>query len=418
MEKLQPKLRFPEFEENWQSRKFSEFYSFKGTNSLSRENLNYELGSVKNIHYGDIHTKFNSQFDISKEKVPFVNPQIDLTKVSYDNYIKEGDLVIADASEDYDDIGKSIEIIRLNNEKVLAGLHTFLARKETTDIYTGFPTFLLKTRKVRLDIMKIAQGTKVLSLSSSRLGNIFLDLPSLPEQTKIASFLKTVDEKIYGLKKQLTLLERYKKGVMQKIFSQELRFKDENGNEFPDWEEKKLGELITQKNIRNKGNKDLNILSVSNSKGFILQKEQFEGHRVASVDTTNYKVVNKGDIAYNPSRINVGSIAILKNYNEGIVSPMYVVFTLNLQKLNPNFFDAIYSSHRFFQLVKSGCSGSVRDSLNFDDLALFNFFIPSLPEQQKIASFLSSIDEKIEKCQGQLKSMEKWKKGLLQQMFV
>ncbi len=241
---------------------------------------------------------------------------------------------------------------------------------------------------------------------------------NLKEQTKIASFLTTVDEKITGLKKQLTLLERYKKGVMQKIFSQELRFKDENGNEFPDWEEKKLGNVISQKNIRNKENKDLNILSVSNSKGFILQKEQFEGHRVASIDTTNYKVVNKGEIAYNPSRINVGSIAILKKYNEGIVSPMYVVFSLNSQKLDAIFFEAIYSSHRFSQLVKSGCSGSVRDSLNFDDLALFIFSIPSLPEQQKIASFLSSIDEKIEKCQGQIKAMENWKKGLLQQMFV
>ena len=401
MEKLQPKMRFPEFEENWQSRKFSEFYSFKSTNSLSRENLNYKSGSVKNIHYGDIHTKFKSQFDISKEKVPYVNPQLDLTKVSNDNYIKEGDLVIADASEDYNDIGKSIEIIRLNNEKVLAGLHTFLARKESKDIYTGFPTFLLKTKKVRLGIMKIAQGTKVLSLSSSRLGNIFLDLPTLPEQTKIASFLTTVDEKISGLKKQLNLLERYKKGVMQKIFSQKLRFKDENGNDFPDWEEKKLGDCL-----------------------------DYEQPTPYLVNSTEY------DDSFQTPVLTAGKTFILGYTNEefGIYQNHPIIifddFTTASQFVNFSFkakssamkilkvkgLNDIKFLYEAMQMITYETGGHGRHWISV--FAQLDILIPTLPEQQKIASFLSSIDEKIEKCQGQLRAMEIWKKGLLQQMFV
>jgi type I restriction enzyme S subunit len=417
-EMQEPKLRFPGFLGRWASKKFGELYSFRSTNSLSRDNLNYELGIVKNIHYGDIHTKFESHFDILKEKVPFVNPDVNLSRISQDNYLREGDLVIADASEDYNDIGKTIEVINLNNESVLAGLHTFLARKESNEIFLGFPTFLLKSRKVRLDIMKIAQGTKVLSLSSNRLGNIFLDFPSLPEQTKIASFLATVDEKIQHLKKQLSLQEQYKKGVMQKIFSREIRFKDENGKDFPEWEEKKLGEVINQKNNRNKENIELKVLSVSNSRGFILQSDQFEGHRVASIDTSNYKIVSKGDVAYNPSRINVGSIAILKNHQVGIVSPMYTVFSLNFKLITSRFFESIINTHKFSQLVKQSCSGSVRDSLHFDNLSEFQFQFPSIQEQQKIASFLSSIDDKIEKNKEQIHKIELWKKGLLQQMFI
>ncbi|MBN2729604.1 MAG: restriction endonuclease subunit S, partial [Bacteroidales bacterium] len=101
-----PVLRFPGFNGNWNIKRFDEVYSFKTTNSLSRDKLNYETGEVKNIHYGDIHTRFQTQFDIENEIVPFINPDIDISRINDDNYLKEGDLVIADASEDYNDVGK------------------------------------------------------------------------------------------------------------------------------------------------------------------------------------------------------------------------------------------------------------------------------------------------------------------------
>ena len=132
---------------------------------------------------------------------------------------------------------------------------------------------------------------------------------------------------------------------------------------------------------------------------------------------SNYKVVEKDDIAYNPSRINVGSIARLINFDTGIVSPMYVVFSLK-NGLDKQYFEFLFNTHLFKYKIKIGCSGSVRDSLNFEDLANFSFKFPSLQEQQKIASFISAIDAKIEVVNQQITQSQTFKKGLLQQMFV
>lgn len=132
-----PKLRFPKFSSPWEENKMGEVYSFKVTNSFSREILNYENGQVKNIHYGDIHTKFQTLFDITKEYVPFINSEISIERISKDNYCKEADLILADASEDLIDVGKSIEIYNLNNEKLLSGLHTILARPTLNNICIG-----------------------------------------------------------------------------------------------------------------------------------------------------------------------------------------------------------------------------------------------------------------------------------------
>ena len=254
-------------------------------------------------------------------------------------------------------------------------------------------------------------------LNLSIIGGFGVPIPSLSEQQKIAEFLSSVDKKIQLLEKKKEQLEFYKKGVMQKIFSREIRFKDENGNSYPDWEKIKLGEVIEQKSIRNRDNRVELVLSVSNKKGFISQQDQFGGYQVASKNVTNYKLVSKGEYAYNPSRINVGSIARLDDFERGIVSPMYVIFKLR-NNLNPIFFDALYSSHRFKYLIKIGCSGSVRDSLNFNEMEKFDIELPSIEEQKKIADFLSFIDKKINTTSAQIDKTKEFKKGLLQQMFV
>ena len=119
---------------------------FKVTNSFSRENLNYEYGTVKNIHYGDIHTKFQTLFDINCESVPFINEEIDISRISDENYCKNGDIIFADASEDLNDVGKSIEIINTNGEKLLSGLHTLLARPKEDIFHLGFSGYLFKPK--------------------------------------------------------------------------------------------------------------------------------------------------------------------------------------------------------------------------------------------------------------------------------
>ena len=203
---------------NWEKSKFGNIYSFKVTNSFSRDNLNYEDGYVKNIHYGDIHTKFKTLFDLTKEEVPFINPDISINKISSDNYCKTNDIVFADASEDLADVGKSIELVNLNNEKVLAGLHTILARPDMTKIASGFGGYLMKSIDVRKQIMKIAQGSKITSISSTRLCDIELNIPCPAEQSKIADSLSAIDDKINHTHKQIEKAEVWKKGLLQQMF--------------------------------------------------------------------------------------------------------------------------------------------------------------------------------------------------------
>ena len=203
---------------DWEERKLGEVYEFKSTNSYSRNQLTYNDGEVKNIHYGDIHTRFSSSFKIGKEKVPYLSQELNVSGISEESYLTEGDLVIADASEDYADIGKAIEIIELNGEKVVAGLHTLHARRLGSFTAVGFGGHLMKSYRMRRAIMKIAQGTKVLGISAGRMAEITIPLPSIEEQQKIAAFLSVLDEEINGTAKAVEATQKFKKGLLQKMF--------------------------------------------------------------------------------------------------------------------------------------------------------------------------------------------------------
>lgn len=208
-------LRFKDIEgkkfPKWEKFKFGEIYSFKANNSYSRDNLNYEKGIIKNIHYGDIHTRFSTLFDITLEKVPFINSLIDVSKIDKDSFCKEGDLIFADASEDYADVGKCIELINVNHEKLVSGLHTILARPIQKQLFRGFGGYLMKSPDVRTQIQKVAQGTKVLSISPKRLSEVQLLIPSQEEQKKIVELFSVMNEKINHSINQMKRIENYKK---------------------------------------------------------------------------------------------------------------------------------------------------------------------------------------------------------------
>ncbi|MCX7638583.1 MAG: restriction endonuclease subunit S [Cyclobacteriaceae bacterium] len=216
-----PKLRFKEFMDSgeWVEKRLGEVYEFKVTNSFSRECLNYLNGEVKNIHYGDIHTKFNTLFDITKEYVPYINPDLPIDKIKADCYCKEGDIIFADASEDLNDVGKSVEIVNLNGEKLVSGLHTLLARQKDDLLSIGFGGFLFKSDWIRKQIQREAQGAKVLGVSASRISNINIKFPkSKKEQQKIASCLSSLDDLITAQTKKIELLQQHKKGLLQGLF--------------------------------------------------------------------------------------------------------------------------------------------------------------------------------------------------------
>jgi type I restriction enzyme S subunit len=416
-----PQLRFINSKDCWKEYKFGNLFEFKSTNSLSREDLNYEYGIVKNIHYGDIHTSFRSRFDVTQEKVPFINTDNSLN-LKENNYCEVGDLIIADASEDYLDIGKAIEITNLNNERVLAGLHTIIARPVDKGLFaSGFLSYLMKTITVRKQIMILSQGTKVLSISPKYFSEIFFKVPNIEEQKQIVALLSSVEIEIEALKIQRSNLEKYKKGLLRKIFSQEVRFKDENGTAFPAWEVTTLDKVFKKKSQRNKDNKCKDVLTNSAVRGVVNQRDYFEKDIANQENLLNYYVVDLDDFVYNPRISNSAPVGPLKRNKSGrgIMSPLYTILTLN--KGNLGFYECYFDTsfwHRYMYMISN--FGARHDRMNIRDIDLMKMPLP-FPvekEQEKIAQFIKSIDELIKVKTMQVEKAENWKKGLLQKMFV
>ncbi|AIZ43633.1 hypothetical protein M666_02035 [Cellulophaga baltica 18] len=436
-----PKLRFKEFDGEWRMSHFGKLYKFYTTNSFSRDKLNYESGKVKNIHYGDIHTKFQSHFYLNNEYVPFVNDNLDLSKIKDEAFCQIGDLIIADASEDYADIGKTIEIIDINDEKVIAGLHTFLARPFSKETYIGFISHLLKSWNLRKQIMTIAQGTKVLGLSMGRFSQLKLNIPSLPEQQKIASFLSAVDEKIQQLTQKKALLEQYKKGVMQQLFSGKLRFKPtpslrgettkETGeSNYPDWEEKRLGEICKKIQDGNYGaSYPKSDEFIKTGIPFLTSKALGSGGSILSdkidfISKEKHHELKKAhlkiyDVLFTNRGANVGAIAYVdETIAHGNIGPQLTLLRVNNEIISSRFLLHSMNSFTVRKQISSQDSGSAMNFFGIGATSKFKLKIPSLPEQQKIANFLSAIDTKIETVNQQIEKTQNFKKGLLQQLFV
>ncbi|WP_396158746.1 restriction endonuclease subunit S [Flavobacterium sp.] len=413
----QPKLRFSEFKENWEIFLFEDIYSFRTTNSFSRDKLNYESGLVKNIHYGDIHKGFNSSFKVKDENVPFINSDISLDKISSDNYCQNGDLIIADASEDYADIGKTIEIVDTNNENVLAGLHTFLARPDKKSMAVGFGTFLMKSNLINKQIKLIAQGSKVLSISTGRLGKIKTVIPSINEQRKIADFFYLIDKKINQLTKKKELLIKYNKGITQKIFNQNIKFKDDYNNEFPKWEIVKLHTLCDYKNggsfenyVCSDGQYNLITLNSIDINGKI-KKE----HKKVSISDNSLK---KGDLIMVLSDVAHGNFLGLTDVIPGddYVLNQRMAALKPIKEINTYYLKTFINyNQKYFKLMGQGSS---QLNLSKGDVINFDVKLPVLQEQDKISNFLYAIDMKINQITIQLEKTIAFKKSLLQQMFV
>ena len=162
------------------------------------------------VHYGDIHIVYPTITDAQKDVFPYINKVVDL-KICPENFCQEGDLLLADASEDYDDIGKSIEIINIGEKSILAGLHTIFMR-DLKGVYANkFKGFMMNSNSVKKQIKVLASGAKVLGISKANIVKVKIPVPSLPEQTKIADFLSTVDDKIQNQQDKITHLENIKK---------------------------------------------------------------------------------------------------------------------------------------------------------------------------------------------------------------
>lgn len=275
-----------------------------------------------------------------------------------------------------------------------------------------------------LDNMKLnrfSESSAQPGLAVNKLIKFKIKLPTKAEQTKVATFLSAVDTKIDELIQKHELLSEYKKGMMQQLFSQKLRFKADDGSDFEDWDDITLGEISSKSLAKNKDESISEVLTNSATQGVIKQSDYFERDIVTTSNLKGYYVVEIGDFVYNPRISSQAPVGPIKRNKQclGVMSPLYTVFTTN--KGDINYLEYFFESSIWHDYVKSvSNSGARHDRMNIKNQDFFDMPIlyPCLAEQTKIANFLTAIDQKIDNVAEQIDHAKTWKKGLLQQMFV
>lgn len=198
----------------WEVKRVDALFDFYPTASYSRSMLS-DSGDCKYIHYGDIHTRFETFLDISKETLPYINK--DMVKKFV--YLEDGDIIISDTSEDYEGVGKLVEIVNLGNSKVISGLHTLLLRPNTKELINGFKGYLFNEERVRLEFLKYVTGIKVYSISKNSMAKVLLPIPTKQEQESIKDRLDAVENDISSSRTKIMSLERLKKSLMQNLLT-------------------------------------------------------------------------------------------------------------------------------------------------------------------------------------------------------
>lgn len=405
-EKLVPELRFKNYNHHWDTsilKNLTSYVDYRGRGP-EKSDEGIFLVTAKNIKKGYI------DMECSKEYIPRKNKDVVLSK----GLPEKGDILFTTeaplgnvAMVMDDDIALAQRVIKFRAEPALH--NRYLLFYMLSSIYQNL-------------ILKKAIGSTVLGISGKELHKTIINFPSLPEQQKIADFLTSVDQKIQALTRKVELLKDYKKGVMQKVFKQEVRFRDDDGGEFSDWEERKFLEIFNRVKTKNKEDNQT-ILTISSIAGLVSQQDYFN-KIVAAKDVTNYYLINKNDFAYNKSYSKgypMGSIQRLKDYDKGVLSTLYICFRAK-NNYNFKYFDVYFDAQIMNKPLSMIAQEGVRNHglLNMSVIDFFNIKIkvPSLAEQTKIANFFTLIDDKISAVEGKLEKMKEWKKGLLQTMFV
>lgn len=395
-----PKLRFRGFDIEWNTIDLKNIFNYFSTNSLSRDQLSSN-GKVKNIHYGDIHKKFPTIVDVEKNVNTYIK---DINYINKYELCKNGDLIFADASEDYDGIGKAIEIINIDCDTI-SGLHTIMAR-DIKDIFVPkYKGYYFNSPVIHNQLRIMANGFKVYGISKDNIGKLNAKIPSKEEQFKIAKTLELLDKKIELQTKKIEDLKLFKKG----LFSDNI----------DDTKNIKLSDILTEVSIKSIINNQYEILS-STANGLYLQKDYFN-KQAASENNIGYKILKRNQLVLSPQNLWMGNININDKYDIGIVSPSYKIFDIDDNIINIDFFNNwIKSPRALYDYMISSEQGAsvVRRNLNID---LFNEIIIKVPErniQDKIGKQIKNINMKIELENRKLDKLNDLKKGLMQNMFV
>ena len=400
-----PKLRFPEFTDDWEQRKLGELYgtignAFVGTATPYYVEIGHFYLESNNVKDGQIN--HNSEIFINDE---FYEKQ-------KDKWLHTGDMVMVQSGH----VGHAAVIPKELDNTAAHALIMFRNKKEKIEPY--FLNYEYQTEKAKKKIENITTGNTIKHILASDMREFEVDVPKYEEQKVIAGYFRKLDNLITLHQRKLEKLKELKKGLVQKLFSQEVRFKADDGSEFPEWEEKKLGDVTSQYKVRNKKRLPLEIYSVNNIVGFIPQSEQFDdAGYLKDTDTSIYMVVPPKHFAYNPARLDIGSIGFQCLDHDVQVSSLYEVFETS-DLVNDRFLWSWFHTYYFNNVVKRLQEGGVRLYFYYDKMQEVKIRLPSLPEQQKIADCLSSLDDGIAKQKATLAAWEELKKGLLQQMFV
>lgn len=385
-EKLVPELRFPEFSGEWEEKRLGEVVSFKKGKGIPKSSLTKH--GTKCILYGQLYTTYNeiigsvSSFtDINESKLLFGNV---------------GDVLIPSSGETALDMSLASALFV---EDVALGGDINILRPKKSIIDSKFLSYQINSTR-KIDLAKIAEGASVVHLYNSNLNGVKIFKPKdIKEQEKIGNFFYTLDKKLELQQERIDNLKEYKKGMMQRIFSQEIGFKDENGRDYPEWEEKKLGEVADIKT----GNTNVQD-AVENGKYAFFDRSVII-KRIDKFDYDEEAIIYPGEGSEFYPRYYNGKYALHQRAYSITTSSINMKYLLYMLMLKNNHFSRM-------------AVGSTVKSLRMDNFEKCNIYIPIIEEQEKIANFLSSLDKKIELEEEKLHNFKELKKGLMQRMFI
>ncbi|MCT4299396.1 restriction endonuclease subunit S [Elizabethkingia anophelis] len=391
-----PNLRFPGFEGEWEVKILSDLGTFSGGGTPTSSNEKFWNGNIPWISSSDLQEDNIFKINISR----FITQ--DAIEKSSTKLCKAPSVLIVSR------VGVGKVALSLNDVCTSQDF-TNISELKCNQLYLAF-----QLSKVMKKAANEVQGTSIKGISSSEIKSKKIYLPPIIEQEKISSFIEKIDKRIQTQRKIIEDLQITKKEISLKLFKDGFNTSESKKENF-----QKLGDITYVVNKKNKGNLKLPIYSINNKKGFISQSEQFEGidSDERGYDISLYKIIEKETFAYNPARINVGSIGYSRNLENIIISSLYVCFKTT-DAVDDEFLFHYLRTDIFRKEVLRSVEGGVRDYLFYENFSRIKINLPDLEEQIKIAHFLSKFDEKINLESDLLAQYEHQKKYLLQNLFV
>ena len=407
-----PNIRFKGFTDDWEQRKFDELFTGLQNNTLSRSELNYENGTLMDVHYGDILVKFGEYIDVSKHQLPYINDATIANK--YDgSFLKDGDIIIADTAED-STVGKCTEILGANNYLLISGLHTIPCRPmiKFASKYLGY---YMNSSAYRKQLIPLMQGIKVTSISKSSIYDTKLIFPkSISEQAKIGEYFSTLDHLITLHQRKCDETKKLKKFMLQKMFPKngeknpEIRFAG-----FTDaWEQRKLGEVF--KEYSEKNHTELPALTIIQGGGTVLRDKSDRALQYDKSNLSTYKMVKKDDFIVHLRSFEGG---LEKANSSGIISPAY--HTFHGENTDCRFFYPFFRSRQFIDVLLKPHVYGIRDgkSIDIEGMKSILLPLPTYDEQRRIGNYIENLDRLITLHQRKCDKLKLIKKFMLQNMF-